>query len=540
MSSEHFEARSPEPEDTSSMGGSEPMSSSPGQPAEWAASGELRTSSYVIYVEMPEDREQVLLVHGYSGAYDKVSRKVALYLRSLEAAAPPGPLYGTWTPELELGQEPVIRPSEQTLETLKRRGYLTNKTVDEERAFFEKFANRLHQQSVDTMPGYIIMPTYQCNLRCPYCFQDHMRTNPAYKHLLRTMQPAMVDRILRSLPRLEAGHGVPEGSSFTRSFTFFGGEPLLEESRPVVEYFITKALELGKASFSAITNATDLHAYADLLGPERIAYVQITLDGPPREHDRRRIYESGAGTFERIARNIDLALDRQVKVSIRLNVDRRNLEDLPELAEEMHRRGWVGRKGFSVYAAPVHAANAQTPAETTFGSWELNQGLAQLRASHPPSRLIESTDDGLRDRVRRIFDQQSSPMPFFRSSFCSAHNRMYIFDAFGDIYACWERTGDAKMRIGRVDESGEPVLDRALTQTWRTRNVASNPVCRKCRYALYCGGGCAVLAEGQNGTMHSNFCDSFGRRFRVTAAAAYQEHASGAEAGPVGDRVCDL
>jgi uncharacterized protein len=34
----------------------------------------LRTSSYTIYVDLPGDASQVLLVHGYTGAYDRVSR----------------------------------------------------------------------------------------------------------------------------------------------------------------------------------------------------------------------------------------------------------------------------------------------------------------------------------------------------------------------------------------------------------------------------------------------------------------------------------
>lgn len=60
------------------------------------------------------------------------------------------------------------------------------------------------------------------------------------------------------------------------------------------------------AGFWAISNATELDAYADLLGPKGIATLQITLDGPPSEHDQRRIYADGRGSFDRIAENIDL------------------------------------------------------------------------------------------------------------------------------------------------------------------------------------------------------------------------------------------
>ena len=49
----------------------------------------LRTSSYTIYVDLPGNADELLLVHSYTGAFDKVSRKVATYVRSLEQGRPP-------------------------------------------------------------------------------------------------------------------------------------------------------------------------------------------------------------------------------------------------------------------------------------------------------------------------------------------------------------------------------------------------------------------------------------------------------------------
>ena len=103
---------------------------------------------------------------------------------------------------------------------------------------------------------------------------------------------------------------------------FFGGEPLLAASRPIVEHVIRRARERGEAHFWAISNGTELDAYEDLLGPEALSSVQITLDGPPGEHDRRRVYADGEGSWEKIARNVRMALDRGIQVAIRTNADR--------------------------------------------------------------------------------------------------------------------------------------------------------------------------------------------------------------------------
>ncbi|HAX79922.1 MAG TPA: radical SAM protein [Cyanobacteria bacterium UBA11372] len=497
----------------------------------------LRTSSYIIYVDLPGEADQMLLVHGYTGAYDKVSRRVATYVRSLEVGHSPKPLYGDWSPEPPI-EGTIIPPSQATIELLKKRGYLTEMTVDSEEEFFVKMATKLHHFQKQLMPSYIFMPTYSCNLRCPYCFQDHMRTDPNFKHLLRTMQPEMVDRIFGAFPKIESGHGVPEDADIPRNITFFGGEPLLESSHEIVEYIINKALSLGKANFSAVTNGTELHAYQDLLNSEKISSLQITLDGTPDEHDKRRIYADGSGSFEKIARNITMALDLGVAVSVRMNIDRNNIKQLPELADEMIARNWHNYNNFSAYTAPIHVSNEKTDIKTTFTSWELDLALDELRRVYPKMNIIRRPDDWLINRARQLFERQSNPIPSFHASFCGAHNKMYVLDAFGDIYACWERTGDPKIRIGHIDENSEVIFNEELNQTWRNRTVITNPTCRKCRYAFSCGGGCAVMAMNHKGKFHTNYCDGFANRFRASVAEAYQDFVAGTQTMIEPEQVC--
>jgi uncharacterized protein len=501
----------------------------------------LRASSYTIYVALPNTDDEMLLVHGYTGAYDRVSRDVANYVRSLEDGPAPKPLYGDWATEPsgdQVASGGVKEPSTRTIEILKRRGYLTSRSLDQEAGYVARLTKRLHARP--TTPVYIVMPTYQCNLRCAYCFQDHMRTKPEYKHLLRTMTTEMVDRLIASWQSIETDQLQLRGP-FRRSVLFFGGEPLLAESRPVVEYFMRNS---GEADFSAITNATELDAYTDLLGPSGLSWLQITLDGPPTEHDQRRVYADGSGSFDRIAGNIDLALSRGVRVAIRLNIDRQNVVRLPELADLFSERAWDQNPLFSCYTAPIHNTKGGDLTQIRskyFNSWDLENAIGKLRSEHPRMRSIDGPDEQLRGRARRVFQSGLEPgaAPYLKTAFCGAHSGMYIFDVFGDIYACWEKTGDPSIRIGHVNEGSTIDWNDGLNKLWRTRTPASNPVCRKCRYALHCGGGCAVLAEGASGKYHSNYCDGFADRFRSAVADAYVSFMRG-DVVSTAERICDM
>lgn len=501
----------------------------------------LRASSYNIYVDLPDNSREMLIVQGYTGAYDKVSLEVGTFVRQLENYERPKPLFGKWSDE-QLGkfnqsENLNYQPSVTTLDILKRRGYLTDLTFEEEEKTLSRIANTLHENS--KKPSYMIMPTYNCNLRCPYCFQDHMRTDRSFSHLLRTMTTDMADRIIAVMMHIEKSKGWKKETPPPRRIGFFGGEPLLKITRPVVGYIIETAQRLGEAHFYAVTNGTDLHHYRELLGPDKIDYVQITLDGPPEEHDKRRIYPSGKGSFEVIANNVSMALDAGVRVSLRMNIDRNNVSSLPILAEEFISRGWSNHKFFGSYTAPIHNSTNKISGADTFNSYELDVAIDRLRDEFPDTmHVVGKPDEPLTAHVREIFHKKSTPS--LKSTFCGAHDEMFIFDAFGDIYACWEVTGDKKVRIGQIKEEGGLEIAEDLYQMWRKRNVSTNPVCSKCRYALHCGGGCAVYANQKNGTMFSNFCDAFGKRFNSTVADTYQKFANGAEFVEQQERICDL
>lgn len=486
----------------------------------------LRASSYTIYVDLPEERDEVLLIHGFTGAYDKVSRRVARYLRAQGGKTRESSARDGWQPRGE------------TLETLERRGYLTSRTPEEEEVMVTRLAESLAVRERRVQPGYVFMLTYSCNLRCPYCFQDHMRTDPAYRPLLRTMSPEVADRIFAAMPALEEKHGLAADDKRARNILFFGGEPLLAANRPIVEHIARRLEQSGGGKLSAITNGTEIDAYADLLGPDRIERLQITLDGPPAEHDSKRIYADGAGSFTKIADNVTLALDRGVRILLRMNIDWKNLAWMPELAREMTERKWRSYSNFTPYVAPVHASG-QDGEHELMDSWVLRKGLLDLQRKHPELRTVGHLDDGLHGRLRQIFTARQNPMPGFKASFCGAYTTMYIFDAFGDMYACWEHTGDGKTRIGQVGEGGALSFSAEMERLWRERTVSANPVCRRCRYAFYCGGGCANLAWRRTGNLLDHYCDAFAQRFRATAAKAYLDFTSGKPPEPIQQSDCD-
>jgi uncharacterized protein len=497
----------------------------------------MRVSSYLISAPIRSQPFSILL-HGLTGALDKVPIAVGNAL--LENRGKPCPV----------GIAELLGPG--ALAHLRSRGYLTDLSHAEERSALIDIAKALHQTDLAMAPtNFMIIPTYRCNLRCPYCFQSH-DLHAGKGRFVTVMDEAMADAAFATMDGLRTRGAAPRAAGFVegslpdlpaspRRIGLFGGEPLCAETVPIIGHIAQLAARRGD-SLSATTNGVQLELFAELLGrgAGRIEEVQITLDGPRSAHDKRRVGPDFARTFDRIAENVDLALADGVQVALRLNIDSANPHAVEDLDGFFDDRGWTKHPLFMAYAAVVHDVGPRDPvlrsAEVpdagaagvrkhakryragTLGEAELAALAAELRA-RPGGSSISSYDRYAKDVIRSCL--RGDPYPFKQGGNCSAEVGLLMFDCFGDVYSCWEEAGHRERRIGTYDECGLR-FDRDIAAQWFARFPGAIEQCSDCPYALIHSSGCAKHALDQAGTTLAAACESFQVYFPPTLAESWR------------------
>jgi uncharacterized protein len=292
----------------------------------------LRKSSYIISVKLETEEDKYMLLHGYTGAIDVVNENVINYLDNLD--------------NLNNSENENTEVSESTFNALKARGYLTEKTKEEEIAHVRKLANLLHQKDKKLHKGFLFLVAYDCNFRCPYCYESTVLKS-SRKWTKKAFSEEMVDRAYEAMLKIE-----PNRKLHSPRITLYGGEPLLAVNKEIVTYIVQKGIDLGY-NFMAITNGYDLDAFKELLGPGKISSMQITVDGLKETHNRRRIHFRTRESFDKILDNIGMALKQEVSISVRVNTDATNFNELPQLEQIFKELGFTEYPKFSMNSAIV-------------------------------------------------------------------------------------------------------------------------------------------------------------------------------------------
>ncbi len=466
-------------------------------------------SNYNIYIPLQDDIHY-LLVHGYTGAVDLVDTELAQALQNC------------FSMHSDIS---VLALPSTTLQLLERRGYLTELSPEEEIAFVGRLARKVHAFECERTVFWII-PSYACQLRCKYCFERPVQNKGEREGWLsQKMSHKQVVAVFSAIRKLQ-------GENTIRQITLYGGEPLLPGNREIIEDIVSHGTYLGYR-FMVFTNGVDVNIYADMLGPDRIEKLHVTLDGPQVIHDQLRVYANGGGTFERITENIELALNRGVKVLVRVNLTWDVLGHLDELAEYVQERGWDSSPEFQMYCQAIHS-NQQYQSCISPCSFQRIQPYLDGILDIKQLGCIDNTkvarylyEAGL-DEIFLPDLQTSSiakalltgkPSSVLKASSCYSHRGWYIFDPFGNIYCCSRLAGKPHYRIGVF------VPQLSLNENekyWRERTVCTVSTCQKCRYALYCRGGCAQQALVRTGDLYSPYCDNFPKRFKATMIAHYR------------------
>ena len=112
----------------------------------------------------------------------------------------------------------------EPLSNLIERGYLYYDLKKEDEILVELYNNYIKKVSSGLL-RFVFCPSYQCNLRCIYCFQRDLPSNPN-----KFMSIKILDDAINAAEEISK-----EKSGKVDSVELFGGEPLLLKSKPLVK-----------------------------------------------------------------------------------------------------------------------------------------------------------------------------------------------------------------------------------------------------------------------------------------------------------------
>jgi uncharacterized protein len=326
-----------------------------------------------------------------------------------------------------------------------------------------------------------LLTTYDCNLRCVYCYEG------AGEQLNDSMDEETARKVVEFIKNQTITN-----RSKALSLFLYGGEPLMN-------YKTTKSMlaELREWTdenditliTSIVTNGTLLkQEHLDDLSTFNIQYIQITLDGPKKIHDQRRITKNKSGTYDVIIEKIKLVQECETVPNplIRINIDSKNVDTIPQLLDDLI------QEGLQKSRVDLGILKNLTPACSSLTSCLSGSELSRVL---PPLWRI-AFDKGFQFNLR----------PRQAYVFCgSLKDAYYTIDPRGDLYKCWDHVGIEEHRMASLlDESGDSLTPRYYE--WMSRDALEIPECRECIFLPACGGGCAAISYAEKGTYKAPGC----------------------------------
>lgn len=351
----------------------------------------------------------------------------------------------------------------------------------------------------------ILGVTENCNMRCRYCiYSDNYKLFRDYSFKRMPFETAkkaidyyfsLFEEALELNPNRDASIG------------FYGGEPLLEFD------LIKKCIEYTKQNYSCFEPQFNMTTNGTLLTKERADYlmennvsIAVSLDGPKEEHDRKRVYVSGGGTFDDVMKNVSYLISKGYdkihalpvydwKTDITKVNEFFNREDIPQALVVSSVNTGFGCTYFDSFSKEDYAKFKENMkrAETLF--------LQEL--PNYPKKKISYIDSLFgRDATYALFMKSTvvtSRPPYIPCTGSCVPGRKIYVDCDGNYHMC-ERIND-KFPIGHVDtglnfemiiniiRDYQKVLKETGCVNCKVRRMCSNCFC------MFAGESCFVKMD---------------------------------------------
>lgn len=208
------------------------------------------------------------------------------------------------------------------LDYLKEKWFVIPENLNEkEYADLVRWVCRSLDKKNSYITNYTILTTTECNARCFYCYEKGCKKV--------TMSAETADKVAVFMKE-QCGQNLV-------NISWFGGEPLVNFQ--VIDQ-ITEKLQSEGISFSCsmISNGYlfDDEMVERAVDQWKLKKVQITLDGTEEVYNRSKAYVyDEESAYQVVLGNIERLLNAGIRVTIRLNMNLKNAENLMKLADEL-------------------------------------------------------------------------------------------------------------------------------------------------------------------------------------------------------------
>lgn len=314
-----------------------------------------------------------------------------------------------------------------------------------------------------------IATTLNCNLACPYCFEEGGKCNIT---LNEEVEKAIVQFIKSKSTTYKSIHIV-----------WFGGEPLMN---PESIIHISEALTKEEIPFTSdiVSNGTIINEYViKAIEVGNISNIQITLDGLKEVHDEKRIFKSGKGSFDLIINNITKFLEQtKANIVIKSNLDKHNTNSYLDFKQLMHDK-------FDEFIK-----SNRLKLSLNFVRDRTGFDCSSACLTEKEFDIYKETKLG----VQPFLPTLMGPCPMRSAS-------SYIIGPDGSLFKCLEHLGHKDKKIGNIvtfKASSSKIAAYALLAF-----PFENNICKECSYLPICGGGCPIDRSnfGGNNISHCNY-----------------------------------
>lgn len=333
--------------------------------------------------------------------------------------------------------------------------YLVPENVDEQSVYceFNDLINLLDQSQEIT--SYTVLTTTACNARCFYCFEKDFIPISMSKKTAHDLASYIIKN-----------HGENEVS-----LHWFGGEPLCNLA--VIDE-VSKDLKAAGCAFKSNITSNG-YAFTEELAKRakslwNVSFVQITLDGMADEHNRRKnFYGDAPNPFENIIKNIHSLLQNDILVSIRINLDQKNIDSVRELLSFLNDE-FSGEKNLVIYPAKIF---------DDCGAWKIERSdyeRGKLDCSY--NEFKKYLSDANRLRVKAADNK-------YKYNHCGSNNKHHrTISPEGKFLACHNLS--ATLSYGSIYDG---ITDEKTFELWMNNSTVRNK-CDDCELLPECTAFC--------------------------------------------------